>query len=43
MVGISDTDLIINNPASGMQSYNYNDFVGRILVQTQSRALITPP
>ncbi len=42
MVGISGSDLIINNPASGMESYDYDTFVGRTLVQTRSRALITP-
>ncbi len=43
IVGISVDDLIINNPATGMESYKYNNFIGQTLVQTRSRALVTPP
>ena len=40
MIGLSGNDLIINNPAGGRETYNYNDFVSNVLVQTRSRALV---
>jgi hypothetical protein len=42
MVGISQTTLAINNPASGMETVDYNYFVGQLLQQTEERPLIFP-
>ena len=38
--GISDTEIIINNPLSGTETYDYNYFVSQYLLQTQERPLI---
>ena len=42
MVGISGTTLAINNPAAGMETVDYNYFVGQVLEQTAERPLIFP-
>lgn len=43
IVGISDDQLAINNPASGMQTWNYNYFMSQYLIQTAERPLIYAP
>lgn len=43
IVGISETRVAINNPASGMETYDYNHFVTHVLEQTAERPLIFPP
>ncbi|MCZ2147792.1 MAG: C39 family peptidase [Bryobacterales bacterium] len=43
IVGISDDQLVINNPASGMQNWNYNYFMSQYLIQTAERPLIYAP
>jgi ABC-type bacteriocin/lantibiotic exporter with double-glycine peptidase domain len=43
IVGISETTLAINNPAAGLQSWDYNFFVGKYLLQTQERPLVYVP
>jgi ABC-type bacteriocin/lantibiotic exporter with double-glycine peptidase domain len=43
IVGISDTRIVINNPASGMEDYDYNWFASEWLLQTAERPLIYPP
>jgi len=40
IVGISGTTLAINNPASGLQSWDYNYFMGQYLKQTADRPLV---
>jgi Papain-like cysteine protease AvrRpt2 len=40
IVGISGTTLAINNPASGLQSWDYNYFMGQYLNQTADRPLV---
>jgi ABC-type bacteriocin/lantibiotic exporter with double-glycine peptidase domain len=42
MVGISGKTLAINNPATSMETYDYNDFVGNVLQQSGDRPLIFP-
>jgi ABC-type bacteriocin/lantibiotic exporter with double-glycine peptidase domain len=42
MVGISQTSLAINNPATGLETVDYNHFVGQVLQQTAERPLIHP-
>lgn len=39
--GISDTELIINNPLTGEETYDYNFFMSQYLMQTAARPLIT--
>ena len=41
ITGISDTEIYINNPATGGETYNYNWFVSNYLLQTGERPLIT--
>ena len=43
LVGISETKLAINNPASGMELYDYNWFASEMLQQTAERPLVYPP
>jgi ABC-type bacteriocin/lantibiotic exporter with double-glycine peptidase domain len=43
IVGISDTTLAINNPAAGMQSWDYDFFMGQYLLQTAERPLVYVP
>jgi hypothetical protein len=43
IVGISDNQLAINNPASGMQTWNYDYFMSQYLIQTAERPLIYAP
>jgi hypothetical protein len=43
IVGISADTLTINNPASGMQSWNYDFFMSEYLLQTAERPLIHAP
>lgn len=43
IVGISDNMIAINNPATGMETYDYNWFAGQMLLQTEERPLIYPP
>ena len=43
LVGISETRLAINNPATGMETCDYNWFAGQMLLQTEERPLIYPP
>jgi ABC-type bacteriocin/lantibiotic exporter with double-glycine peptidase domain len=43
IVGISDTTLTINNPAVGMQNWDYNYFTGQYLLQTADRPLVYAP
>jgi ABC-type bacteriocin/lantibiotic exporter with double-glycine peptidase domain len=40
IVGISGATLAINNPASGLQSWDYNYFMGQYLNQTADRPLV---
>jgi ABC-type bacteriocin/lantibiotic exporter with double-glycine peptidase domain len=42
LVGISDTTMVINNPATGMERYDYNWFLRNYLLQTAERPLIYP-
>jgi ABC-type bacteriocin/lantibiotic exporter with double-glycine peptidase domain len=43
LVGISETKIAINNPATAMETYDYNWFAGQMLLQTEERPLIYPP
>lgn len=43
IVGISEDTLAINDPASGLVNWNYNQFMGQYLVQTSARPLIYVP
>jgi ABC-type bacteriocin/lantibiotic exporter with double-glycine peptidase domain len=43
IVGISDNTLAINDPGSGLVSWNYDRFMGEYLLQTASRPLIYVP
>lgn len=43
IVGISDQTLAINNPARGMQTWDYNFFMSQYLLQTAERPLIYAP
>lgn len=43
IVGISDQNLTINNPASGMQTWDYEFFMSKYLLQTAERPLIYAP
>ncbi len=43
IVGISDNNLTINNPAAGMQTWNYDFFMSQYLIQTAERPLIHAP
>jgi hypothetical protein len=43
IVGISETVLAINNPAVGLQTWDYNYFMGQYLLQTAERPLIYAP
>jgi ABC-type bacteriocin/lantibiotic exporter with double-glycine peptidase domain len=43
IVGISENTLEINNPAVGLQSWDYNYFMGRYLLQTAERPLVYAP
>lgn len=43
IVGISDQNLVINNPAVGMQNWDYNFFMSKYLLQTAERPLIYAP
>jgi ABC-type bacteriocin/lantibiotic exporter with double-glycine peptidase domain len=40
IVGISQEQLVINNPAVGQQTWDYNFFAGQYLLQTEERPLI---
>jgi ABC-type bacteriocin/lantibiotic exporter with double-glycine peptidase domain len=40
ITGISEDTISINNPLTGEEIYNYDSFVGQILLQTQQRPLI---
>jgi len=40
IVGLSETTLAINNPAAGLQSWDYNTFMGKYLLQTAERPLV---
>jgi len=42
MVGLSENDLAINNPATGLETYDYNYFVGQYLQQTEERPVMFP-
>lgn len=39
--GLSDTELVINNPLTGEETYDYNYFMSQFLMQTAERPLIT--
>lgn len=43
IVGISQNTLAINNPLSGLVTWDYDEFMGRYLVQTADRPLIYVP
>jgi Papain-like cysteine protease AvrRpt2 len=43
IVGISDTQLVINNPAVGMQTWDYDYFMSKYLLQTAERPLVYAP
>lgn len=43
IVGISDQTLAINNPASGMQTWDYDFFMSKYLIQTAERPLVYAP
>jgi hypothetical protein len=43
IVGISDNNLTINNPAAGMQTWDYDFFMSKYLLQTAERPLIYAP
>jgi hypothetical protein len=43
IVGISDNDLIINDPLTGMRTWDYDLFMSQILLQTAERPLIYAP
>jgi ABC-type bacteriocin/lantibiotic exporter with double-glycine peptidase domain len=40
IVGVSENELTINNPAAGLQTWGYDFFMGRYLLQTAERPLI---
>jgi len=40
IVGISANTLAINNPAAGLQTWDYNYFMGQYLTQTADRPLV---
>lgn len=40
IVGLSGTTIAINNPASGLESWDYDFFIGKYLVQTADRPLV---
>lgn len=40
IAGLSDNNLAINNPAAGMQTWNYDYFMSQYLIQTAQRPLI---
>jgi ABC-type bacteriocin/lantibiotic exporter with double-glycine peptidase domain len=43
IVGISDQTIAINNPAAGLQSWDYQFFMGQYLLQTEERPLVYAP
>jgi len=43
IVGISDNNLTIHNPAAGMQTWEYDCFMSKYLLQTAERPLIYAP
>jgi hypothetical protein len=43
IVGISDDKLTINNPLSGMQTWDYDFFMSQYLIQTAQRPLVYAP
>jgi ABC-type bacteriocin/lantibiotic exporter with double-glycine peptidase domain len=43
IVGISEATVAINNPAAGLETWDYNYFVGTYLLQTQERPLVYVP
>jgi hypothetical protein len=43
IVGISDTELAINNPAAGQQTWDYDFFMNQYLLQTAERPLVYAP
>lgn len=43
IVGISDNQLAINNPAAGMQTWDYDFFMSQYLIQTAERPLVYAP
>jgi hypothetical protein len=40
IVGISDNNLIINNPAAGTQTWDFDFFMSQYLIQAAERPLI---
>ena len=40
IVGISEDTLAINNPATGLQTWKYDYFMGQYLLQTKERPLV---
>jgi hypothetical protein len=43
IVGVSENTLAINNPAVGLQSWDYNFFMSQYLLQTAERPLVYAP
>ena len=43
IVGLTDNRLAINNPAAGMQTWDYDFFMSQFLIQTAERPLIYAP
>ncbi|MDA1179554.1 MAG: cysteine peptidase family C39 domain-containing protein [Planctomycetota bacterium] len=43
IVGISDNTLAINNPAAGMQTWDFDFFMSKYLIQTAERPLVYAP
>jgi hypothetical protein len=41
LIGISESNLVINNPSTGMEFCGYNWFAGQMLLQTEARPLIS--
>jgi hypothetical protein len=43
IVGISDQELAINDPLSGLRTWDYNFFMSQVLLQTAERPLVYAP
>lgn len=43
IVGITDNQLVINNPLVGMQTWDYDFFMSQFLIQTAERPLVYAP
>ncbi len=43
IVGVSDKTLAINNPAVGLETWDYDFFMGKYLLQTAERPLVYVP